>query len=163
MYSQLQTVIDARDLHVAIVVSQYHGQITAAMCQAAVERFLEAGGTEEDLTIIPAAGSFELTAVCRAAARRDPDAIVAIGCVIAGETAHDQYIAQSVAQGLTAITVETGMPIGFGVLTCQSVSQARARAGGSAGNKGAEAMAAAIHTANTIRTLASTVDRVERG
>jgi 6,7-dimethyl-8-ribityllumazine synthase len=151
----------ARDRRICIVVSRYHEVITAAMEQAAIDRFTDAGGDESNLQIISVAGSFELTAVCRAVAHHQrPDAIVAIGCIITGETTHDQHIAASVTRGLTDITVQTGVPIAFGVLTCQTLEQARARAGGSVGNKGSDVMAAAIETAETIRTLAEA--RTER-
>ncbi len=99
---------------------------------------------------------------CRALAEIDTiDAIIALGCVISGETSHDMYINQSIVQGLTTITTNTGLPIGFGVLTCQTMKQARVRSGGAAGagdekgkgNKGAEAMAAALEMANVIQTL----------
>ena len=92
--------------------------------------------------------------VCRAqAVRGDFDAVVALGCIISGETDHDRHIASAVATGLTMITVDTSVPVAFGVLTCRTLEQALARAGGDRGNKGAEAMAAAIETARTLRGL----------
>src|SRR5262249_14479307 len=138
---------DATGLRIGIAVSGYHRKITGALCEGAIQAFRDAGGRERDLLIVPAAGAFELTAVCRALAHRgDLDAVVALGCIIAGQTRHDRYLAAAVAAGLTAITVETGVPVAFGVLTCDSLRQARQRAGGKHGNKGAEAMAAAIET-----------------
>ena len=80
-------------------------------------------------------------------------AAAAIGCVISGETTHDRFICQAVANGLTDVTVRFGLPIAFGVLTCQSIEQARERSGGSKGNKGAEAMAAAIRTFHAIAAV----------
>ena len=80
-------------------------------------------------------------------------AIVALGCVISGETTHDQYINHAVSQGLTSISVRTGVPVAFGLLTCASFGQAEARAGGEKGNKGAEAMAAALELARTVQAL----------
>jgi 6,7-dimethyl-8-ribityllumazine synthase len=103
---------------------------------------------------VEAPGAFELTAVCRAlAARGDLDAVAAIGCIISGETTHDRYLASAVAQGLTMITVQTGVPIAFGVLTCQSPEQATARATGTR-SKGAEAMSAAIEACRAVRAAA---------
>jgi len=162
-----QPTTDARGLRMAIVTSQYHAEVTQAMETAAVQAFLDAGGRRDDLDLLAVPGTFELTAVCRALAMPandalPPDAIIALGCVITGETTHDQYIAQSVTHGLTQIIVQSGVPIAFGVLTCQTMAQARARAAdrsvkpGAApaeGNKGAEAMAAAIVTARTIARL----------
>ncbi len=144
----------AEGLRIGVAVSRYHEEITGALRDAAVRRFTEASGAPDDLEIVPAPGAYELVAICRALSRRgDLDALVALGCVISGETEHDRYIAQAVANGLSMITVETGMPIAFGVLTCRTAEQARARAGGARGNKGAEAMAAAIETARTLKGL----------
>ncbi len=155
MYTKSKPSANAAGLRIGMAVSRYHVEITDAMRDAAVEHFQAAGGAERDLRIVPAAGAFELTAVCRAlAGRPGTDAVVAIGCVVSGETTHDRYLAAAVAQGLTAITVQTGVPVAFGVLTCSSLEQARARAGGAKGNKGAEAMAAAIETAQALKALA---------
>ncbi len=138
----------------ALVVSRYHREITDALRSAALGEFDRAEGNRNQLLIVPAPGAFELTSICRAAAMHQSlDAIVALGCVITGETPHDQYICQSLVQGFTLITVQSGTPIAFGVLTCRTFDQARARAGGSAGNKGAEAMIAAIEAANAVRLV----------
>ncbi len=154
MNRELKPSASAAGLRMAIAVSGYHAEITGPMCEAAVVRFSESGGSPEDLTVIAAPGSWELTAVCRAlAVRGGLDAIVALGCVISGETEHDRYIASAVAHGLTGVTVQTGVPVAFGVLTCRTIEQARARAGGARGNKGAEAMVAAIETARACRAL----------
>jgi 6,7-dimethyl-8-ribityllumazine synthase len=147
----------ARPLRVAVVTSRYHADITASMRDAASEIFLKSGGDAKSLHHFEAPGTFELTAICNALAQQQRiDAIVAIGCVITGETTHDQYIAQSVVQGLTSITVQTGTPIAFGILTCQTIEQARTRSIDCRPpqlNKGAEAMLAAIEAANTIRQV----------
>lgn len=144
----------------AIVVSRYHSEVTSALRDAAVKMFKAAGGAEDDLLVVETSGSFELTAVCAELADIGRhDGIVALGCIISGETTHDQYIAQAVASGLTSIAAQSGLPIAFGVLTCQTIDQARARAGGDKGNKGAEAMIAAIETAQTIRALRSSRGR----
>ncbi|MCH7798489.1 MAG: 6,7-dimethyl-8-ribityllumazine synthase [Planctomycetes bacterium] len=154
MHDQHQPETSAAGLRIAVAVSRYHARITDALCEAALDCFRSAGGDEELLVVVRAAGTFDLTALCRALADRgDLDAVVALGCIISGETPHDRYIASAVATGLTMITVRTGCPIAFGVLTCGTLEQALARAGGAHGNKGAEAMAAAIDTSQTIRTL----------
>jgi 6,7-dimethyl-8-ribityllumazine synthase len=154
MYTELKPNISAAGLRIGIGVSRYHAPITTAMRDAAIKQFIDAGGAPDDLEIVSTPGSFELVAVCHAlAARSDIDAVVAIGCVISGETTHDQYIASAVAHGLATITVQTGVPVTFGVLTCQTMAQAEARAGGDRGNKGAEGMAAAIEAAVTIKTM----------
>lgn len=145
---------NACGLRIAIVVSQYHADITDALRDGAVARFNAACGLADDLTVIPAPGAFELIAICKALADRgDLDAIVALGCIITGQTTHDQYIAHAVAAGIANIITATGVPIAFGVLTCQNLEQAQARAGGSVGNKGEEAMDAAIASANAINRI----------
>jgi 6,7-dimethyl-8-ribityllumazine synthase len=103
---------------------------------------------------VKAPGAFELVAISRAAAvRGDVDAVVALGCVLTGETSHDRHICDAVAHGLARISVEFGKPAAFGVLTCQTLSQAQARCGGAKGNKGEEAMRAAIGAAQAIKEL----------
>jgi 6,7-dimethyl-8-ribityllumazine synthase len=154
--------LDASSLRIGVAVSRYHREITDSLLAGARDAFKQAGGAEERLQIVDAPGSWELTAICRTLAVLETrlgkpmfEALVALGCVITGETTHDQYIAQSLTQGLTAITVNTGMPIAFGVLTCQTLEQAKARSDTSSagGGKGAEAMRAAIAAANAIRDL----------
>ncbi len=165
MYTEINSSPDASGIRIGIAVSRYHGEITDRLLEGAKTFFLSHGGSEDNLIIMRTPGAFELTVACRALAEIDTiDAIIALGCVISGETTHDTYINQSIVQGLTAITTPTGLPIGFGVLTCQSMKQARVRSGGSGGaggvgdekgkgNKGAEAMAAALEMANVIQTL----------
>lgn len=156
MYSEISPSSDASGLRIAIVVSRYHERITGALRDAAVEAFRDAGGDEGDLLQIAAPGAFELVALSNAAAARvEIDAVVAIGCVITGETTHDRYICEAVARGLTDITLRRGLPIAFGLLTCQTLEQAAARAGGERGNKGREAMTAAIEAARAIRLIGS--------
>lgn len=158
--------MSAQGLRIGLAVSRYHGDVTSSMRDAALQTFMDAGGRSDDLALVETPGSFELTAACRAmvwndddefAGRKNFDALVVIGCIIAGETTHDRYLAESLVHGLTLITVHTGVPIGFGVLTCQSLEQARARSMNAAEhgmiNKGVEAMQAAIEMACAIRTL----------
>lgn len=150
MYTQIPSNVDATGLRIGLAVSRYHSEITDRLRDAAVEFFLAHGGSEDRLLVVPVPGSFELIAACRAFVDGDSfDAAVALGCVIAGETTHDTYINQALAHGLSALIAQRGMPISFGVLTCATIDQARARAGGAVGNKGEEAMAAAIEMART--------------
>lgn len=163
MHDATSANLDASSLRIGVAVSRYHRDITDALLAGAQEAHRSARGKAKSLTIIDAPGAWELTAICGAMARaRDDDdepqfdAIVALGCILTGETTHDQFIAQSVTQGLTAITVATGIPIAFGVLTCQSIEQARARAGlgdSPTNNKGIEAMQAAIAAALAVRAI----------
>ena len=151
MHTELKPNASAAGLRIGVAISRYHTAITEPMRDAAVKQFVDSGGALDDLRIVSTPGTFELTAACGAlAARNDVDAVVALGCVVSGETTHDRYIASAVAHGITMITLQTGVPVAFGVLTCQNMDQARARAGGEKGNKGAEAMAAAIEAARLI-------------
>jgi 6,7-dimethyl-8-ribityllumazine synthase len=154
MHTESATTHSARGLRIGMAVSRYHAPITSAMREGALAAFLHAGGARDDLLVIDSPGAFELVALCTALARRgDFDAVVAIGCIIAGETRHDRYIGNAVASGLAHIAVHTGVPVALGVLTCKNLEQARERAGGGKGNKGAEAMIAAIEAAQAIRTI----------
>jgi len=143
---------------VAVVVSRYHDTVVSKLADGATAAFLQAGGTDDQLLRVDAPGAFELPVVAAALARRDAlDAIVCIGLVLAGETSHDRHISESVAHALQDVALETGKPVTFGVLTCQTLEQAIARAGGARGNKGQEAMNAAIVAANAIRAVRKAV------
>lgn len=145
---------DVASLRVAIVRSTYHSWATEKMLEGAIDRWRRLGGREEALTIAAAPGTWELPAIARAFAEsRGVDAIVALGAVIRGETDHFEYICQGVTRALADLTSLTGIPVGFGVLTCDSAEQVRARAGGEAGNKGTEAMNAAVVAALMIRAV----------
>ncbi len=138
----------------AVVVSTYNAWITQPLLAGACAAYTRQVGSDADLHIAEAAGAFELTALCQGlAASGQYDGLVALGCVIRGETAHFDYICDSVTRGLTEITLRTGIPIGFGLLTCETKEQAEARAGGAAGNKGEEAMQAALQTIATLRAF----------
>ena len=146
--------INARSMRIVIVTSTYHSELTGALERGAVKAFEDAGGDLSKLRIVKAPGAFELVVISRAAAvRGDVDAVVALGCVLTGETSHDRHICDAVAHGLARISVEFGKPVAFGLLTCQTLSQAQARAGGVKGNKGEEAMHAAIGAAQAIKEL----------
>ena len=146
--------LSSRDLRIAIVESQYHHEICNGLSTGAVDAFMNAGGDSQNIVHVHAPGSYELVAIALALAERpDIDAVVALGCVLTGETSHDRYICDAVAQGLVDVTSRTGKPVAFGVLTCITIEQARARSGGSKGNKGIEAMHAAIAATRTIADI----------
>lgn len=158
---------DASGLRIAVVVSRYNRWITDRLQDGAVAEFLRLGGTVEDLVIIAAPGTFELPSLVSAASA-GRDAVVALGCVIKGETRHDAVIADAVAAALADFGARTATPALFGVLTVDSEAQAEARAqpvyetddaaGETSGkrtvdNKGVETMRAAIEAARAIRGL----------
>ena len=136
---------DARGLRVAIVVSGYHREITEAMEAAATAEFLHLGGQAVDIVRLQAPGAFEIPLLIDTAlSRAGIAAAVAIGCIVRGETRHDRHLGQAVTNELARISVARGKPVGLAVLTVENLKQARARAGGDLGNKGAEAMKAAL-------------------
>ena len=128
-----------------IVVADWNPAVTGALAQGAFNTFLEAGIPAEDIHRIDVPGSFELPSGAQHLIRTlDLDAVVCLGCVIQGETRHFEFISQAVAQGVMKLSLDTGRPIIFGVLTTDNLSQALERAGGQHGNKGVEAAAAAL-------------------
>ncbi len=146
---------DARNLRIGIVTSRYHEAITSALRRGAEKAFLDAGGLPNHLLSIEAPGSYELVPITAAMLQRaDIDAVVALGCIVTGDTHHDRYLASAVAHALADLAARSSKPVAFGILTVQTLNQARERAGGAKGNKAVEAMHAAIRTAVAIQSLA---------
>ncbi|HSY08505.1 MAG TPA: 6,7-dimethyl-8-ribityllumazine synthase [Steroidobacteraceae bacterium] len=139
---------------VAIVAARFNEVVVSALLQGAVSAWCRRGGEERDLFIARVPGAFELPVVARRlAASGRYEAIVALGCVIRGDTPHFEYVAGECARGLQQASCDTGVPIAFGVLTLENIEQARARAGADCGNKGAEAMASALEMAHLMARL----------
>lgn len=129
----------------AIVVAEWNAEVTEALYAGAYQTLLNAGAKSENIIRGNVPGSYELTLAAQwFALRDDVDAVICIGCVIQGETKHNDYINHAVAQGLTNVGLKTGKPIIFGVLTPNDQQQAIDRAGGKHGNKGDEAAMTAI-------------------
>ena len=145
--------LDATGLRIGLVTSLYHEEVTGRLREGAVSAFLDAGGDHEDLYEVVAAGAFELIPLADALARKDLDAVVVLGCVIRGETRHDEYICSTVTRMIAQISFEHEIPIGLGLLTLLALDQGFERAGGEKGNKGEEAMAAAISSALSVRAI----------
>ena len=136
---------DASELSIGIVVSDWNKDITHKLYEGCYETLIKHGADEGKLHTLQVPGTFELPTGARLlAAREKLDAIVCIGCVIKGETKHDEYINNAVAQGLVNLSIGTGKPVIFGVLTPNTHEQAVDRAGGKYGNKGVEAAVTAI-------------------
>jgi 6,7-dimethyl-8-ribityllumazine synthase len=139
---------------VAILVSRYNEAITTKLLEGALACCGEAGVAPDQVDVVWLPGAFELGAGAAAAAETGRYAcLVALGVVIRGETPHFEYVAGEAARGLNAVAVQYALPVGFGVLTVDTFQQALDRAGGSAGNKGHEAAAAALQTADVIAQL----------
>ena len=143
-------VENAAGLSVAVVASQWHAKVMAGLL-AGAERAVQAAGISEP-TVLRVPGVFELTVAAARLSTAPFDALVALGVVIRGGTPHFEYVCQAATTGLTLVSQRTGVPIGFGVLTCDNEEQARDRAGlpGSREDKGYEAAVAALAAAVTL-------------
>jgi 6,7-dimethyl-8-ribityllumazine synthase len=141
---------------VALVVSVYNATVTIPMRKAAVAEFLSRGGKPENLLTYEVRGSFEIPVVAEATLHAHQQngilltAVVCLGCVIKGDTRHDEILGDVVTQELSSLAIRYRVPIGLGVLTVNTNEQALARAGGDKGNKGQEAMAAALDAAHAV-------------
>ncbi len=114
---------------IAFVVSTFHHELTSAMMESARRELLSSGIREEDMPTALVPGAFELPLVARRFTRRDDiDAVICLGLVLKGETTHDLYVSQGVTQGIQSVMLETDKPVLFGVLTCNTLEQAKARA-----------------------------------
>lgn len=146
--------VSARGRRVALVASRFNDVIVDALVKGASATWLERGGATDDLLVVRVPGAFELPlAAARLAGSGRYEAVVALGCVIRGDTPHFEYVAGECARGLQQAALDTGVPIAFGVLTVDTLEQARERAVPGAGNKGAEAMDAALEMAALLKRL----------
>jgi len=144
----------ARGRKIAIVAARYNDFIVASLLKGAHAAWLERGGAAPDLTVVRVPGAFELPVVARRLAGSGRyDAVVALGCVIRGDTPHFDYVAGECARGLQLAGLESGVPVIFGVLTVESLEQALERAAITAGNKGGEAMESALEMAAVMAQL----------
>jgi 6,7-dimethyl-8-ribityllumazine synthase len=151
--SPTDTPVDASDLRVAVVAASWHDQVMDGLVAGAQEALKAYQVSDADVIRVP--GSFELPIVVQACAQEGYDAVVALGVVIRGGTPHFDYVCHAATDGLNRVALRTGVPVGFGLLTCDTEEQALDRAGleGSTESKGYEATAAALHTAQTLREV----------
>jgi 6,7-dimethyl-8-ribityllumazine synthase len=147
--------LSADGMKFAVVVSRWNAVITERLLDAALDALLRSGAKRADIEVVRVPGAWEIPAAARAVAKLGKvDAIVTLGCLLRGETAHYEAIYNEVARGIGQSQQETGIPHTFGVLTCENLEQALDRAGLKAGNKGAEAALAAIEMVSLNRKLA---------
>ncbi|MPZ69129.1 MAG: 6,7-dimethyl-8-ribityllumazine synthase [Actinobacteria bacterium] len=145
---------DARDLRVAVVVSRFNETISKQLLEGALDSLRRHGANDDNLSVTWVPGAYELPlAAERIAGSGTVDAVVCLGAVIRGETAHFEYVAGGAANGIAEVSLRTGVPVAFGVLTTETTEQAANRAGGKMGNKGAEAATVAIEMANLLAAL----------
>ncbi len=147
--------LDAHGMRVAIVASRWHDEVMAGLVDGAQRALDDAGVTDREL--VRAAGCFEVPLVAQALAARGFQAVVALGVVVRGGTPHFDYVCRAVTDGLSRVTLDSGVPVGFGILTCDDSQQALDRAGlpGSREDKGYEAAHAAMSTALVLTEVAA--------
>ena len=139
------TIPNAAGMRVGIVVSEWNNEITGALLNGAIKTLLENGVTENDILVSYVPGSFELTTGSQFLCEdKSIDAVIALGCVIQGETRHFDFICDAVAHGITNVALKYNKPVIFGLLTTNTQQQAIDRSGGKHGNKGDEAAITAI-------------------
>jgi 6,7-dimethyl-8-ribityllumazine synthase len=143
-----------RDARFVIVAARFNEFVVESLIKGAVHCLVSHGAAEADIEIVRVPGAFEMPVVVdRIAASRRADGIIAIGAVIRGGTPHFEYVAGECVRGISAASQKHGVPVGFGVLTVDTIEQAIERSGTKAGNKGEEAAMAVIETVNLLRRL----------
>jgi len=153
MVKTLEGDLQGQGLKVAIVVSRFNGFITDRLTEGALDALKRHGVDDKDVSVVKVPGSFELPLGARRAAKGKVDAVVALGALIRGGTPHFDYLCAEVTKGIAQVTLETGIPVAFGVLTTDTVEQAIERAGTKSGNKGFEAALSAIEMAKLLRQM----------
>ena len=149
--------LDGRGLRFGVVVSRFNAFISDRLLAGALDALERTGADPAAIEVARVPGSFEIPVTARQmAASGHYDAVICLGCILRGETPHFEYISSEVSRGITAAALATGIPIIFGVLTCDTLEQAIQRAGAKSGNKGFEAGLAAVETANLLKRLRQT-------
>ena len=137
-----------------IVAARYHEEITSKLVDGALQTLKDHGAEESDITTVWVPGSFEIPVTARIMAQHlDPDAVLCFGVIVKGETPHNVFIANEVARGIGSLSLTAGLPVIFGILTPDTLEQAKARVGGDKGHKGIEAALTAIEMADTLERL----------
>lgn len=150
----LEGQLTAVDTNVAIVAARFNSFVTERLVEGAVDCLVRHGGAPDALTVVRVPGSWEIPLVVQRLARADRwDGIVALGAVIRGATAHFDFVAAEVSKGVALVSLETGVPVAFGVLTTDTLEQAVERAGAKAGNKGWEAAQSLLEMIGLVRIL----------
>ncbi|WP_394699633.1 6,7-dimethyl-8-ribityllumazine synthase [uncultured Pseudodesulfovibrio sp.] len=146
--------LNAQGLKVAIVAARFNDFIVDRLISGAVDYLVRHGGNEDNLTLVRLPGAFELPIAAQKLARSgDYDGVLVLGAVIRGATPHFDYVCNECAKGVAQASMESGVPMGFGLLTCDSLDQAIERAGSKGGNKGVEAASALLETIRVLEQL----------
>jgi len=146
--------LDATGLRIGIIVGRFNSFIGERLLEGALDALVRHGADDGQIDVARVPGAFEIPlAAKKLAESRKYDALICLGAVIRGSTPHFDYVASEVSKGVASVSLETGVPVAFGVLTTDSIEQAIERAGTKAGNKGFEAAVTAIETANLLKRL----------
>lgn len=146
--------MEAKGLKVALVAGRFNDLVVDRLIGGAVDYLVRHGISREDLVIIRVPGAFELPLVCqKVAASKQYDGIVALGAVIRGGTPHFDYVCAEATKGIAHVSLDSGIPIGFGLLTTDNLEQAVERAGSKGGNKGVEAASAMLESVRVLQQL----------
>lgn len=146
--------LDAKGIKVGIIVSRFNSFICERLLEGAVDTLVRHGASDKDLHLVRVPGAFEIPLVAKKmAVTTKYDALICLGAVIRGATPHFDYVSAEVSKGIASASMETGVPIAFGILTTDTIEQAVERAGTKAGNKGAEAAVTAIEMINLCKAL----------
>jgi len=146
--------LSAKGLKAAVVVSRFNDFISGRLLEGAMDTLVRSGASDADIDIIKVPGSFEMPVVAKALAKGGKyDAIICLGCVIRGATAHFDYVAGEAAKGIARVSLEFDCPIAFGVITADNLEQAIERAGTKSGNKGRDAALTAIEMASLLKAV----------
>jgi len=146
--------LDAKGLTFGIVVSRFNSFICERLLEGAIDALVRHGAADTDITVARIPGAFEIPLAAKTmAASGKFDAVICLGAVIRGSTPHFEYVSAEVSKGVASVSLESGVPVAFGVLTTDTIEQAVERAGTKAGNKGFEAAVTAIETVNVLKAL----------
>jgi 6,7-dimethyl-8-ribityllumazine synthase len=146
--------LSSKGLRFAIIVARFNSFVTERLLAGALDALARTGCAESDIEVVKVPGSWEMPVVARELAeRKRHDALICLGAVIRGDTPHFDYVAGEAAKGLGQIAAQTGVPVAFGVLTCNTLEQAIDRAGAKGGNKGFDAAMTAVEMADLLRRL----------
>ncbi|MBN2644754.1 MAG: 6,7-dimethyl-8-ribityllumazine synthase [Desulfuromonadaceae bacterium] len=155
MANQIAGQLDASGQKFAIVVSRFNSFICERLLEGAIDAIVRHGGNEEQIDVVRVPGAFEIPLVTKKLAQSSRyDAIICLGAVIRGATPHFDYVSAEVSKGIASVSLDTSVPVAFGVLTTDTIEQAVERAGTKAGNKGFEAAMTAIEMVNLFRNIA---------
>jgi 6,7-dimethyl-8-ribityllumazine synthase len=146
--------LSAKGLKFAVVVSRFNDFISERLLGGALDTLTRSGAADADISVYKVPGAFEMPTIAKVVADKGGvDAIICLGCVIRGNTPHFDYVASEVSKGIAKVSLDSGLPVSFGVITTDNIEQAIERAGTKSGNKGRDAALSAIEMANLIESI----------